>query len=262
MKAADSGQRLLEFLTEEQQVRAAGAVIELYPASSVSAQTGDEGCERADASAAGEHDDLRVSFDNKITIRQLDPNLAADAEFRFHACGKCTLDRVADYQVIPLCRTTGNREDAGLGPESRRVVLIQSKMEELAGAERGQGRFGLQDDGVHAATVVSHSSNGAANLARRRHAKCRESWLGLSLAQKIIERGGHVLQMRIGQTRINANEEGISRDQIGVFQSADDPVSNIFEGGMEQEVAAEQTAGFDFEVLEMRSQFGSREACV
>ena len=66
--------------------------------------------------------------------------------------------------------------------------------------------------------------------------------------------------MGVGEAGIDADEECVRGDDVGVLQVADDAVIDILEGWVAQEVAAEQAAGLDPVGFEKGGQIG-RASC-
>ena len=82
--------------------------------------------------------------------------------------------------------------------------------------------------------------------------------LRLSLDEP-VNRRQHVLDHLRRQAGIDADEEGVGGDHVGVGQRADDAMLDVRVGRMPQQVAAEQIAGLDAGGFERVDQFGARE---
>src|ERR1035441_6091271 len=74
-----------------------------------------------------------------------------------------------------------------------------------------------------------------------------------------INRPQHMLNHLWCQSRIHADEKGISRDEVAVGERPDDAVLNFRIGRMPQQVPAEKVARLDTRRLQRIDQFGARE---
>jgi hypothetical protein len=79
---------------------------------------------------------------------------------------------------------------------------------------------------------------------------------------ELVERCQHVLDHFRRQSRINADEESVRRDQIAVRQRTCDAMFNLRVGRVAEQVSAEKVPRFDARRLQRVDQLGSREGCL
>ena len=196
-----------------------------------------------------------VRVDDELAVGQLDPDAAPDGQLLLHAPREGALDGVGDRQPIALQRRAGDGEHARVGPEAARLVLVERQVQELARLEARQpaprpqlrrcrrARRGLQRGDL----AVDAANDGHRRLlAVRRPVAGGSAAVGTALAgHEAGEDVDHVVQARLVDARVDADEEGAVHDRVGVGQLAGHPAGDVLEGRVAQQVAAEQVARLD-----------------
>lgn len=108
-------------------------------------------------------------------------------------------------------------------------------MDELSRREARQALVSPQAVGRHVGGVAGYFRDGGWEADGLRHAS----------AQHLIKGGQDMVDHRVRETGVDADEEGVGGDQVGVVQAADDAVLDVLVGRVAQEVAAEEVAGLD-----------------
>jgi len=190
------------------------------------------------------------SVDGEVTVRAFGPHLIADLELIKNLAGIATLAADGQFDGSQISDGVGDREDAALGPEAGGIEGLQRQVDELARDETWQALFGTQAIGGHIGGVVGDLFDAGEEADGLRHAS----------AQELIESGQDVIDHRRGEAGVNADEEGVGGDQVGVVQVADNTVLDVLVGRVAQEVTTEQVAGFDTGGFQGADEVGAGQA--
>ena len=191
-----------------------------------------------------------AGVDGEFTVRAFGPDLVAFAELVEDLVGVGALAADSELNGAPICHCVGHREDAALGPKAGRVEGLERQVDELPRREARQSLVGTQAVSRHVGGVASDLLDDGGEADGLRHA----------LAQYLIEAGQDMVDHRVGEAGVDADEEGVGGDQVGVVQAADDAVFDVLVGRVAQEVAAEEVAGLDAGGFQGADDVGARES--
>ena len=191
-----------------------------------------------------------AGIDGEFTVGAFGPDLIALAELVKDFAGIGALPADGELDGAPIRHRVGHREDAALGPEAGGVEGPQRQVNELPRREARQALVGAQAIGRHVGGVAGDLLDDRGEADRLRHTS----------AQHLITGGQDMVDHRVREAGVDADEEGVGGDQVGVVQAADDAVLDVLVGRVAQEVATEEIAGLNAGGFQGADDVGAREA--